>query len=162
MTKSHVYLHKLTYPCNKGWRTLKCLVSEHLCLPYITGSRAFLSSKVTEMTWGSCAVFMCPPLATQDSILGCPLLAHRQVVSLFVCFSLSRLVQACSCSCSNSAQCSLNLALPSSILSQLHQRHYWFCPFLSAELTDIKGVCACLWAEGQFVNKIKPRVIKGM
>lgn len=105
---------------------------------------------------------MCPPLATQDSVLGCPLLAHRQVVSLFVCFSLSRLVQACSCSCSNSAQCSLNLALPSSILSQLHQGHYWFCPFPSAELADIKGVCACLWAEEQFVTKIKQRVVKGM
>lgn len=56
---------------------MKCLVSEHLCFPYITVSRASLSFEFRKMTKGSCAMFMCPPLATHDNVLGCPLLAYR-------------------------------------------------------------------------------------
>lgn len=118
----------------RQWRPLRSLHNQ---------TRVFLSCELRKMTWGSCAVFMCPPLATQDSVLGCRLLECRWVVSLFVCFSLSRLVQACSCSCSNSVHCSLNLASPSSTLSQ-----HWdiISSIRSADWYRRCTVCACLWA----------------
>lgn len=83
---------------------------------YIIKSSAFLSTEVREMTLGSCAVFMCPPLVTRENVLGCPLPAFRQVVSLFVCFYRSMLVQVCSCPCSNTEQYCLNVALQAKCL----------------------------------------------
>lgn len=94
----HKILHILTHPHSLSFewipdeKTRTYSVSEHLCFPYkVKHIQDITPLKDRKMTWGSCAVFMCPPLVTQDNVMWCPLLANRQVVNLFVCFILSRL-----------------------------------------------------------------------